>query len=73
MNKFFYVPPTTQIIPLLGSALVLTSVDLQEMKGTYKLFETVEEARVWVHDESKKQFPEWHKDKCRYCDTGFMT
>ncbi len=71
MNKFFIPPDTAQIVPLIGSALVLISVDLSERTGKCKIFETVEEARLWVHDVSEKQNPEWHKDNCEYCRTGF--
>lgn len=71
MNKYFLPPNTAQIIPLIGSAIVVTIVDLDKMEGAFKIYASVEEARLDVHAISKAQHPEWHDKNCNFCKTGF--
>lgn len=67
MDEWFSPPNPSEIVPLFGSALVITRVDLHKMEGTFRLFATVSEAREWQHAVSLEQLPEWHKTECRLC------
>lgn len=60
-------PPIGLIMPYDGGALSITSVNLQNDEGTFKLFSGVEEAMEWGHAQSLKQFPKWHTEHCDRC------
>lgn len=69
-NPFFSPPEHAQIIPLVGCAILISSVDLQKNEGTFKIFENVESALRARHASSVEQSPEWHKANCNFCATG---
>ena len=57
-------------VPFSREALWITSVDLHKEEGTFRLFETLEEAESAHHDSSLAQLPKWHAEHCAICKTG---
>lgn len=57
---------TGQIIPVLGGVITITSIDLDKREGTFKIYDTLFDAKKAEHDFSLAQFPELHK-KCAWC------
>lgn len=47
--------------------IVITSIDYQLEQGTFKVFNTLEQAQRWLHNTSMVQYPEWHKINCPTC------
>jgi len=57
----------TDIIILKDFTLVVTSYDITNSKGQFKLFHTPNEANNWIHFISKEQIPWWHnKNNCQH-------
>jgi hypothetical protein len=60
-------PSHCEVVDCGRYTVVFTSVSLDKKEGTFKLFQTFGDAVKWVHDESEKQFPDWHKKNCPLC------
>jgi hypothetical protein len=69
-ERRFIPPETGDIIPVLGSVLVVTSVNIEAREGTFRVFETPRDAVLWKHDRSLDQYPDWHAAHCDYCKSG---
>lgn len=61
------LPEVGDILQGAGYWEVVTSVDRTDWTITTRVFKTLDLAQTWLHEVSKKQFPEYHATYCVKC------
>lgn len=72
---FLLHPEINLLIPILTSdaseiTLVITGVNITTREATVRYFYTGKAAYDFVHSNSLREFPEWHRVSCSYCKDG---
>ncbi len=60
-------PDIGTIVPFESGFVFITSFNHETKEGSYKYFNSSNDALDFSHEISLKQLPEWHKDYCIIC------